>query len=115
MCLFISPLLSAKLYLRCSSDKPTFLGGMLILAPSSIARPQLTWMRDQAEPFYKAVQKLLGSTLSSTKIKANNAHGERGPHFPCIMGHHRQYAVVSVFFPYFVFHNVITTGFRSPV
>ena len=58
----------------------------------------LAWMQDEALPFYEAVNELLGSDLSSKELKRKSAGGERGPHFPCIMGHHRQYCYVGANF-----------------
>lgn len=50
-------------------------------------------MAAQAE-FREAVHKLLERDLESPVIAREHALGIRGPHLPCIMGHHRQYTKV---------------------
>jgi hypothetical protein len=55
---------------------------------------QFSWLKEEEESFYQAVRKLLDGALSSEDIRRKSAKGVRGPHFPCIIGHHREYAVV---------------------
>ncbi|KAF8158608.1 hypothetical protein BJ912DRAFT_805466, partial [Pholiota molesta] len=54
---------------------------------------QFSWLKEEEESFYQAVRKLLDGALSSEDIRRKSAKGVRGPHFPCIIGHHREYAV----------------------
>lgn len=53
-------------------------------------------MQNGCADLHLAITKLLEKTLSSKKTKKKHALGERGPHFPCIMGHHRQYTLVAI-------------------
>ncbi|KAF8200141.1 hypothetical protein BJ912DRAFT_836551, partial [Pholiota molesta] len=53
---------------------------------------QFEWLKSQAVPFAEAVDRLLSASLNSREFQRKNSKGERGPHFPCIIGHHRQYA-----------------------
>lgn len=66
-------------------------------------------MQDQAVPFHEAAKKLLDSALSSEELRLKSAGGERGPHFPCIIGHHRQYALVGIFF-----HTLTSSVWQLP-
>lgn len=52
------------------------------------------WLHDAGDSFHCVVSALLDSTLSSEVAAATHACGIRGPHLPCIMGHHRQHQKV---------------------
>jgi hypothetical protein len=56
---------------------------------------QATWLAPLSDAFSDAVEALLGDTLSQPAIqREHEERGARGPHFPCIIGHHRQYLKV---------------------
>ena len=56
---------------------------------------QFDWFRQEGDAFHDAVMLLLKDILSSPKEKARFKTNDRGPHLPFIMGHHRQYVLVS--------------------
>jgi hypothetical protein len=58
---------------------------------------QAGWLENQAEGFYSAIETLLCLTLDSERVQKSNKANERGSHFPCIIGHYRQYSKVSWF------------------
>jgi hypothetical protein len=55
----------------------------------------LPWLAELSIPFHGACQALLSQALGSAALAAKNAKNDRGPHFPCILGHYQQYASVS--------------------
>ncbi|KAF4617984.1 hypothetical protein D9613_012956 [Agrocybe pediades] len=52
---------------------------------------QVNWLKDHASIFCDAVLELLGPHIANPRLAAHHASGNRGPHFPCIIGHCRQY------------------------
>lgn len=58
----------------------------------------LPWLKERSAAFHKACDGLLLDTLQSKAIEAQNAANTRGPHFPCVLGHYRQYSAVSLMF-----------------
>ncbi|KAF8176786.1 hypothetical protein BJ912DRAFT_797408, partial [Pholiota molesta] len=52
---------------------------------------QFLWLKKEEDAFYQAACKLLNSALNSHDVRRKSATGVRGPHFPCIIGHHREY------------------------
>jgi hypothetical protein len=54
------------------------------------------WLCLQAGELSKAIEALLGDTLSNPLQETKHKDGPRGPHFPCIIGHQRQYQRVSL-------------------
>jgi hypothetical protein len=54
------------------------------------------WLRLQAGELDEAIKALLGDTLSNPSLKKGHKDGPRGSHFPCIIGHQRQYQRVSL-------------------
>ncbi|KAF8960543.1 hypothetical protein BDZ97DRAFT_1665701 [Flammula alnicola] len=55
---------------------------------------QALWLLMRAGELDDAIRKLLWATLSCCKMRAKFAKSERGPHFPCIIGHFRAYCEV---------------------
>ncbi|KAJ7651585.1 hypothetical protein DFH06DRAFT_942311, partial [Mycena polygramma] len=53
-------------------------------------RPQ--WLIEAADQVHEMVHTLVGRHLSSRTLREACSKGERGPHFPCIIGYHRQSA-----------------------
>jgi hypothetical protein len=49
------------------------------------------WLCLHARELFEAIQALLGDALSNPSLEKKCKHGPRGPHFPCIIGHQRQY------------------------
>ena len=52
------------------------------------------WLPEHAGDLSEAIQALLHDTLSSEVIKKQHRGGLRGSHYPCIIGHSRQYQKV---------------------
>ncbi|KAJ6494906.1 hypothetical protein C8R47DRAFT_974256, partial [Mycena vitilis] len=53
-------------------------------------RPQ--WLMESADKVQEMVDTLVGRHLMSPTLRKECSKGERGPHFPCIIGYHRQSA-----------------------
>ncbi|KAF8237641.1 hypothetical protein L208DRAFT_1245828, partial [Tricholoma matsutake] len=49
------------------------------------------WLRSQAGELSEATQALLGDALMDQSLEKKCKLGPHGPHFPCIIGHQRQY------------------------
>lgn len=52
------------------------------------------WLPEHAGDLSEAIQALLHDTLSSEVIEKQHRGGLRGSHYPCIIGHSRQYQKV---------------------
>lgn len=52
------------------------------------------WLAPEAGNLSEAIQALLGDALSDPSLEKRCKDGARGSHFPCIIGHHRQYQKV---------------------
>jgi hypothetical protein len=50
---------------------------------------------EQVEEFKRAIEGLVGDDLNCPAVQKKHRDGDRGSHFPCIIGHQRQYAEVS--------------------
>lgn len=49
------------------------------------------WLRLHAHELIEAIRALLGDALNDPSLEKKCKHGARGSHFPCIIGHQRQY------------------------
>ncbi len=56
---------------------------------------QFDWFRQAGDAFHAAVMLLLKDILKDPKEKARFQTNDRGPHLPFIIGHQRQYILVS--------------------
>ncbi|KAF8891504.1 hypothetical protein CPB84DRAFT_1848987 [Gymnopilus junonius] len=52
---------------------------------------QFDWIKDNADALHSAIESVLRPHLDNPKLAAEHANGSRGPHFPCVIGHHQQY------------------------
>lgn len=52
------------------------------------------WLELLALDLIEAIDLLLLDTVSSQALKDANSNNVQGPHFPCVIGHYRQYSVV---------------------
>ncbi|KAK6984027.1 hypothetical protein R3P38DRAFT_2663054 [Favolaschia claudopus] len=50
------------------------------------------WLMAKSKEVTEAINVLVGEDATDPQIKTNNAEGVRGPHWPIIIGHHRQSA-----------------------
>ncbi|KAK6969205.1 hypothetical protein R3P38DRAFT_2671227 [Favolaschia claudopus] len=50
------------------------------------------WLMEKSHDVTAAINVLVGEDTTDPQIKINNAEGVRGPHWPIIIGHHRQSA-----------------------
>src|ERR1700679_459592 len=66
--------------------------GLTILYRTTV----MGWLQELSIPFNQACASLLSSALSDQAVLTENKNNTRGPHFPCILGHYRQYASVSL-------------------
>jgi hypothetical protein len=57
------------------------------------------WLCLQAGELSEAIRALLGDSLSNPLLRKKCKDGPRGSHFPCIIGHQRQYQRVSLHVP----------------
>jgi hypothetical protein len=53
------------------------------------------WLPLLQQELWDAIQKLCGDVLLDIKAQKYYRGGDRGPHLPLIIGHHRQYLQVS--------------------
>ena len=60
---------------------------------------QADWLEAQGGELYNSMHELLKDVITCERTKKANEGNERGPHFPCIIGHYRQYSKVGVFPP----------------
>ncbi|KAH6881232.1 hypothetical protein BKA70DRAFT_1446766 [Coprinopsis sp. MPI-PUGE-AT-0042] len=73
-----------------NSKVPTFLvdsEGRTFLVRTAPAK----WLEERKDEFWEAISELVEATVSSPAARQAAAKGARGPHFACIIGHHRQY------------------------
>lgn len=73
----------------------------------------LPWLRSLGEALCTAMFTLLHDVLSSHCAAAAHSNGIRGPHLPCIIGHHQQYQKVPFCFAY-LSSKMLTFDWKGP-